>query len=131
VPNNFKLCITYFSRGGRRKFCMGRLSLPWLWAWWACRSHTKHRGRLIRLQEFSHWVFLFHFSATVLCTRLLVIYSFMLLQALHVETKIKNLNLPVTLRVQKVWERRSHPTTPLLTGLMLTSSHLYHSLQLV
>jgi len=50
--------------------------------------------------------------------------SFMLLQALHVQIEMKNLNLQVTLRVKKVWERRSHPTTPLLTGLMLTSSHL-------
>jgi len=33
----------------------------------------------------------------------------MLLQVLHVEI---------------VWERRSQPTTPLLAGLMLISSHL-------
>jgi len=31
----------------------------------------------------------------------------MLLQALHVEIEMKNLNLQVTLLVQKVWERRS------------------------
>jgi len=86
---------------GGRKFCMGRLRLPWLWAWWERRSDTKHKGRLIRLQEFPHWVFLFHFSAAVLCTRWLVIYSFMLLQALHVEIELKNPNLQVTLRVQK------------------------------
>jgi len=35
---------------------------------WERRSHTKHKGRLIRLQEFQHWNFLFHFSATVLYT---------------------------------------------------------------
>ena len=63
--------------------------------------HTKHKGRLIHLQEFPHWVFLFHFSAAVLCTRQLVIYSFMLLQALHVEIEMKNLNPQVTLLVQK------------------------------
>jgi len=80
---------------------MGRLRLPWLWAWWKRRSHTKHKGRLIRLQEFPHWVFLFHFSDTVLCTRHLVIYSLMLLQALHEEIEMKNLNLQVTLLVQK------------------------------
>jgi len=44
-------------------------SLPWLRAWWERRSHTKHKGRLIRLQEFPHWIFLFHFSATVLYRR--------------------------------------------------------------
>jgi len=54
---------------GGRKFCMGRLSLPWLRAWWERRSHTKHKGKLIRLRGFPHWVFLFHFGATVLCTR--------------------------------------------------------------
>jgi len=48
----------------------------------------------------------------------------MLLQALHVEIEMKNLNLQVTLLVQKLLERRSHPTTPLLAGLMLISSHL-------
>jgi len=47
----------------------------------------------------------------------------MLLQALHVEIEMKNLNLQVTLLVQKVWqcvptpkkvwERHPHPTTPL------------------
>jgi len=36
---------------------------------WERRSHTKHTGRLIRLQEFPHRIFLFHFSATVLYTR--------------------------------------------------------------
>jgi len=36
---------------------------------WARRFHTKHKGRLIRLQEFPHWIFLFHFCATVLYTR--------------------------------------------------------------
>jgi len=36
---------------------------------WERRSHTKYKGRLIRLQEFPHWIFLFHFSATVLYTR--------------------------------------------------------------
>jgi len=56
---------------------------------WERRSHTKHKGRLIRLQDFPHWIFLFHFSATVLYTRKLVIYSFMLLQALHVATEMK------------------------------------------
>jgi len=40
----------------------------------------------------------------------------MLLQALHVEI---------------VWERRSQPTTPMLAGLMLISSHIQHSLQLI
>ena len=56
---------------------------------WERRSHTKHKGRLIRLQEFPHWIFLFQFSATVLYTRKNVIYSFMLLQALHVEIEMK------------------------------------------
>ena len=60
------------------------------------------KGRLIRLQEFPDLAFLFHFSATVLSTRQLVIYSFMLLQALHVEIEMKNLNLQVMLRVQKI-----------------------------
>jgi len=36
---------------------------------WARRFRTKHKGRLIRLQEFQHWIFLFHFCATVLYTR--------------------------------------------------------------
>jgi len=36
---------------------------------WERRSHTKHKGKLIRLQEFPHWIFLFHLSATVLYTR--------------------------------------------------------------
>jgi len=89
-----------------------------------CRSHTKYKGKLIRLQEFPHWIFLFHFGATVLYTRQLVIYSVMLLQALHVEIELKNLNLQVTLLVKKVWERRSHSTTPLLAGLIRISSHL-------
>ena len=68
---------------------------------WECSSHTKQKGRLIRLQEFPHWIFLFHFSATVLYTRKLVISSFMLLQALHVEIEMKNLDLKVTLLVRK------------------------------
>jgi len=68
---------------------------------WERRSHSKHEGRLIRPQEFPHLIFLFHFSATVLYTRWLVIYSFMLLQALHVEIEMKNLNLQVTWLVQK------------------------------
>ena len=62
---------------------------------WKRRSHTKHKRRPIRLQEFPHWIFLFYFSVTVLD-----IYSFMLLQALHVEIEMKNLNLQVTLLVQ-------------------------------
>jgi len=36
---------------------------------WEPRSHTKHKGRLIRLKEFPQWIFLFHFSAQVLYTR--------------------------------------------------------------
>jgi len=36
---------------------------------WARRFHTKHKGRLIRLQEFPHCIFLFHFCATVLYMR--------------------------------------------------------------
>jgi len=48
----------------------------------------------------------------------------MLLQALQVEIEMKNLNLQVTLLVQKAWESRSHLTTPLLAGLMIISSHL-------
>jgi len=68
---------------------------------WKHRSHTKHKGILICLQEFPHWIFLYRFSATVLYTRYLVIYSFMLLQALHVEIEMKNLNHQVTLLVQK------------------------------
>ena len=58
---------------------------------------------IIRLQEFPHCVFLFYCSATatVLYTRQLVISSFMLLQALHVETEMKNLNLQVILFVHK------------------------------
>ena len=39
--------------------------------------------------------------ATVLYRRKLVIYSFMLLYALHIEIEMKNLNLQVTLLVQK------------------------------
>jgi len=42
------------------KILYGGFRLPWLWAWWERRSHTKHKGRLIRLQEFPHWVFLLH-----------------------------------------------------------------------
>jgi len=56
---------------------------------------------LIRLQEFSHWIFLFHFTATVLYMKELLIYSFMLLQALHVEIEMKTQNLQITLPVQK------------------------------
>jgi len=59
---------------------------PWLRAWWERRSHIKHKERLIHLQEFPHWIFLFPFSAAVLYTRQLVIYSFMLLQTLHLTT---------------------------------------------
>jgi len=44
----------------------------------------------------------------------------MLLQALHVETEMKNLNLQVTLRVQKGVGTRFHPTTPLVLGQDLT-----------
>jgi len=58
-----------------------------------CCSHDKYKGKLIRLQEFLHLVFLFHFGATVLYTRHLFIYSFMLLQALHVEIGTNKLNL--------------------------------------
>jgi len=36
----------------------------------------------------------------------------MLLQALHAETGMKNLNLQVTLLVQKLWERRCHAFPP-------------------
>jgi len=36
---------------------------------WERRSHTKHKERLIRLQEFPHWIYLLHFSPTVLYTR--------------------------------------------------------------
>jgi len=36
---------------------------------WERRSHTKHKGRMIRLQELPHWIFLLHFSAMVLYTR--------------------------------------------------------------
>jgi len=53
---------------------------------------------------------------------IIVIYSFMLLQALRLGIEMKNLNLQVTLPVQKVgkrvstpkkvWERRSHPVAP-------------------
>jgi len=68
---------------------------------WERRSHTKHKGRLIRLQEFPHWIFLFHFNATVLYTRLLVVYTFMLLGGLQVEIEMKHLNRQVTLLVQK------------------------------
>jgi len=46
----------------------------------------------------------------------------MLLQALHVEIEMKNLNPQVTCK--RVWERRSHLTTPLVADLMLISSHL-------
>jgi len=34
-----------------------------------CRSHAKYKGKMIRLQEFPRWIFLFHFSASVLYTR--------------------------------------------------------------
>jgi len=30
---------------------------------------AKHKERLIRLQEFPHWIFLFQFNTTVLCSR--------------------------------------------------------------
>jgi len=63
---------------------------------WERLSHTKPKGRLIRLQEFPHWTFLFHFSVAVLYTKWLVIYSLMLLQVLHVEIEMKNINLQVT-----------------------------------
>jgi len=36
----------------------------------------------------------------------------MLLQALHVEIEMKNINFQVTLLVQKVWERRSRAFSP-------------------
>jgi len=36
---------------------------------WECRSHAKYKGKLIRLKEFPHWIFLFHFRATVLYRR--------------------------------------------------------------
>jgi len=36
---------------------------------WERCFHTKHKGSLIRPQEFPHWIFLFHFSASVLYTR--------------------------------------------------------------
>ena len=49
----------------------------------------------------------------LLYTRQLVIYSFMLLQALRVEIEMKNVNIQVTFLVQKVVGTRSHPTTPL------------------
>jgi len=48
----------------------------------------------------------------------------MLFQALHVEIEMKNLNLQVTLLVQKGVGTPFLPTTPLLAGLMLISSHL-------
>jgi len=49
----------------------------------------------------------------------------MLLQALHVEIEMKNLNLQVTLLVQK-GVGRPFPShyTPLLAGLMIISCHL-------
>jgi len=50
----------------------------------------------------------------------------MLLQALHAETEMKNLNLQVTLLVQKLWERRSHPTTPTPAGM--SDANQYSSL---
>ena len=49
----------------------------------------------------------------LLYTRQLVIYSFMLLQALRVEIEMKNVNIQVTFLVQKGVGTRSHPTTPL------------------
>ena len=49
----------------------------------------------------SSWIFLFHFSVAVLYTKWLVIYSLMLLQVLHVEIEMKNINLQVTWLVQK------------------------------
>jgi len=36
---------------------------------WERRSHTKHKEKLIRLQEFPQWIFLSALSATVLYTR--------------------------------------------------------------
>jgi len=36
---------------------------------WERRSHTKYQGRLIRLQEFPHWIFLFHFMVLRCYTR--------------------------------------------------------------
>jgi len=56
---------TFFQEGAKN--FMG--SLPWLRGWWERRSHTERKRRLIRLQEFPHWIFLFHFSATLLYTR--------------------------------------------------------------
>ena len=65
---------------------------------WERRSYTKHKGRLIRLQEFPHWIFLFHFSATVLYTRK---NCHLLICAAPGATR-RNWNLQVTLQVQKV-----------------------------
>jgi len=49
----------------------------------------------------------------------------MLLQALHVQIEMKNLNLQVTLLVQKGVRTPFLPHyIPLLAGLMLISSHL-------
>jgi len=53
----------------------------------------------------------------------------MLLQALHVEIEMKNLNLQVTLllsakRCGDAVPTRSQTTTPVLAGLLLISSHL-------
>jgi len=60
----------------------------------------------------------------VLYTRQLVIYSFMLLQVLHVEIEMKNINLQVTLLVQKGAGTPFPPHYSLLAGLMLINSHL-------
>jgi len=55
----------------------------------------------------------------------------MLLQALHVEIEMQNVNLQVTLLVQRCGNAvptRSYPTTLLLAGLTPISSHLQHRL---
>jgi len=52
-----------------------------------------------------------HKHATVLYKKLLVIYSFMLLQVLHVEIEKTNLNLQVTLLVQ-IGVRTPFPCIP-------------------
>jgi len=54
----------------------------------------------------------------------------MLFQTLHAQIEMIYLNFHVTLLVKnvphdkKVWERRSHPTTPLVFNLFWTATHI-------
>ena len=84
--------------GGGENFVWGGFASPWLWAWWERRSHSKHKGRRFVYKNFRTGPSCFTFALRCYARDSL---SFMLLQALHVEIEMKNLNLQVTLGVQK------------------------------